>query len=299
MSNNDKRTSETIIFNLKEKPLSPNDKQGFLTVVGGGGADLGKSAPVGQSIEIGRSKNCGLALVDLHVSSRHARLWLSEQGSYLLEDLGSSNGTRINHKEVKSRVELVDGDKIFVGKSVIRFAMADAVDLKFHDELAQKVHSDPLTGLDSKHCFDDALEVAVSNAQRTASVLSLLMMDMDGLKAINDTHGHQFGAYAIAETGRIIGQTLGDYGRACRYGGDEFTAKLPGLDKSAAMKIGEEIRQRIDQANLEFERIPLHPTISIGVASYPEDGATIEELINAADQALYRAKRAGKNRVCA
>jgi len=299
MTGNDKRASETIIFNLKDKSLSPDHKQGFLTVVRGGGADLGKSMPVGELIEIGRAKTCGLSLVDMHVSSRHVRLWQSEEGSYLLEDLGSSNGTRINRKEIKSRVALADGDKIQVGKSVIRFFMADAEDLNFHDVLAQKVHRDPLTGLDSKHCFDDALEVAIANARRTDSVLALMMMDMDGLKAINDTHGHLFGAYAIGETGRLIGQILGDDGRACRFGGDEFTAMLPGLRKSAAMKVGEEIRLRIDRANLNFEQIPLHPTISIGVACYPKDGATIEELINAADQALYRAKKAGKNKVCA
>jgi diguanylate cyclase (GGDEF)-like protein len=299
MGNQDKRASETIILKTKDNSLSPNDKQGFLTVVHGGGADLGKSMPVGELIEIGRAKTCGLPLVDMHVSSRHARLRHSDTGSYLLEDLGSANGTRVNHRQLKALTALVDGDKIFVGKSVIRFTMADAVDLKFHDELSQKVHRDPLTGLDSKHCFDDALEVAFSNARRTGSVLSLLMMDMDGLKTINDTHGHLFGAYAIGETGRLLGQIVADDGRACRFGGDEFTAMLPGLDKAAAMHIGEKIRLRVDQASFVLDSTPLHPTISIGVACYPEDGATLEELIRAADRALYRAKRAGKNRVCA
>lgn len=298
MANRDKRASGTIIIENKEETPSPNDKQGFLTVVGGGGADLGKSMPVGELIEIGRAQDCGLSLVDMHVSSRHARL-SREGSSYVLEDIGSANGTRINQRPLKPQAVLADGDKIFVGKSVIRFTMADAVDLKFHDELALKVHRDPLTGLDSKPSFDDALEVAFGSARRTHAVLSLLMMDMDGLKAINDTHGHLFGAYAIGETGRLIGRILGDDGRACRFGGDEFTAMLPNLGKSAAMIIGEEIRRRIDQADLDIDEISLHPTISIGVASYPEDGTTVEELINAADRALYRAKHAGKNRICA
>jgi len=293
------RANETLIFKPAETSQSGHDKQGFVTVIRGGGADLGKSMPVGQGLEIGRSDTCGLTLVDRLVSSRHARVVHTRDGRYLLEDLGSTNGTRLNRKDLDAPTELLEGDKIFLGKSVLRFTMADAMDLTFHEELRQIVHTDPLTGLEAKHCFDDALEAAFAAAERAGSELALLMMDMDGLKAINDRHGHLFGSFVIAETGRLLGRLLAGRGRVCRFGGDEFIAMFPGLRKLEALHVGEELRRALEQAPLEKDGIPLHPTLSIGVAGFPEDGASVIALVDAADRALYRAKRAGKNRVCA
>jgi len=297
MKDKQRRPSETLIISHEELTLPPHDKQGVLTVIRGADADLGRSMAVGQELCIGRSESCDLTLGDMQVSSRHARVVLGDQGRYVLEDLGSTNGTRINRKVIDTRTELLEGDKIFVGKTVLRFTMADAIDLVYHDEIKQLVQQDPLTGLESKRCFDDALRTAFISAGRRGSVLSVLMMDMDGLKAINDSHGHLFGAFAIAETGRLIGRLLKGRGRACRFGGDEFTALLPDLARREAFDIAEEIRQRLEQAGLEMDGIPLRPTLSIGVACFPEDGPTVEALIDAADRALYRAKRKGKNRV--
>jgi len=292
------RASETMIFTPRESPITSGDKEGFLTVIRSSGVDLGKSQQVKGSLDIGRSKSCGLELVDMQVSSRHARVLHDQDGAYRLEDLGSTNGTRLNHRVVTGPVELVEGDKIFVGQTVIRFFMADAMDLSFHSELSQMVHTDELTGLEAKRCFDDALEIAFAQAHRSREEFSLLMIDMDGLKAINDTHGHLFGAYVIGETGRLIGKVLGSRGRACRFGGDEFMVMLPGVDKPVAAGVAEELRSALEHAGLTMEGVALRPTLSVGVGSYPEDGASIERLIDAADRAMYRAKRSGKNRVC-
>jgi diguanylate cyclase (GGDEF)-like protein len=300
VANDDKdrdRHSETMIFMPGDPSIPPTQKQAFLTVVRGCGADLGQNQPIAEALVVGRGKECGLCLLDMQVSSRHARITLRPDGCYVLEDLGSTNGTRINGKALHGSWELLEGDKIFLGESVLRFAMADAMDLGYHHELSQLVRIDALTGLDSKRCFDDALSIALTQACRKKLSLSVLMMDMDGIKPINDTYGHLFGAHAIGETGRLIARVLHDSGRACRFGGDEFTAMLPGLDKAAAVKVGEEIRRLLEEARLEKDGIRLQPTISIGAASYPEDGETVLALIDAADRALYRAKRAGKNRV--
>lgn len=300
MDGNDKnrdRGSETLIFKPGERSIHPQQKQAFITVIRGGGSDLGQNEPIAEAIEIGRGEGCGLCLMDMQVSSRHARISVREDGCYVLEDLGSTNGTRLNGQPLREGWELVEGDKIFIGETVLRFTMADAMDQRYHDKLSQLVRVDPLTGLESKHCFDDALNIALAHARRARTLLSVLMMDMDGIKAINDTHGHLFGAHAIREAGMLIARILYDRGRACRFGGDEFTAMLPGHDKRDAMQVGEEIRRQLEQANLEKDGVSLRPTISIGVASYPEDGDQVLELIDAADQALYRAKAAGKNRV--
>jgi diguanylate cyclase (GGDEF)-like protein len=125
----------------------------------------------------------------------------------------------------------------------------------------------------------------------------MLMMDMDGVKQINDTYGHLFGAHVIGEAGRIIARVIDGKGRACRFGGDEFSAFLPGVDLDAAMKIAEQIRQTVDTAGMVKDEIPLHPTISIGVACYPEAGNDSTSLVAIADEALYRAKDLGKNTV--
>ena len=130
---------------------------------------------------------------------------------------------------------------------------------------------------------------------RNSRPLSLLMMDMDGLKKINDTHGHLFGAYAIGETGKLIARVIGGTGQACRFGGDEFSAFLPAHDIEAATAVAEQIRLAIETAGLEKDGIALKPTISIGVAAYPETGEKPLELVASADGALYRAKALGKN----
>jgi two-component system, cell cycle response regulator len=124
-----------------------------------------------------------------------------------------------------------------------------------------------------------------------------LMMDLDGIKPINDTHGHLFGAYVIGESGRVIGRVLDKRGFASRFGGDEYIAALPGDTLEASRAIGEEIRAAIGAFPFEREGVPLRPGISVGVAAFPENASDAEGLLKCADEALYRAKRAGKNRV--
>jgi diguanylate cyclase (GGDEF)-like protein len=139
------------------------------------------------------------------------------------------------------------------------------------------------------------LEFALEAAKRGSDSLAILMMDMDGVKRINDTHGHLFGAHAIGETGRLIKRELGEKGRACRFGGDEFSAFLPGHDLDEALAIAERIRVAVQNGGIVKDGVALVPTISIGLASYPESGETLLELITRADEALYRAKRRGRN----
>jgi two-component system, cell cycle response regulator len=141
------------------------------------------------------------------------------------------------------------------------------------------------------------LRLATQAATETRRPLALLMMDMDGVKAINDTHGHHMGAFAIAEVGRLIDQELSRIGRSCRFGGDEFMAFLPGASRKDGCAIAERIRKRVEEHHFEHDGIVVRPTISIGVAVLPDDAQTGEELAKRADEALYRAKAQGKNRV--
>ncbi len=269
-------------------------KRAFLTVIRGR-ADLGVHAFIDGRAVIGRDPSCEFPLLDHRVSRRHATIMTVGDDRYLIQDLGSTNGTRVGGSLLAGPHPLQDGEKILLGETVIRFSLADEIDINYQSEIAMLVGTDPLTGLPSKRRFDEALEFALEAAKQSSGWLAVLMMDMDGVKQINDTHGHLFGAHAIGEAGRWIARVLGSQGRACRFGGDEFSAFMPGHDLSSALAIAEKIRSAVETAAMEKDGIPLEPTISIGVACYPESGNELLDLISRSDEALYRAKTRGKN----
>jgi len=271
--------------------------KGYLTVIRGSNHDLGRYAVIEGSVSIGRGVDVDLRLQDNGVSRHHVRIDRREDGSYLLLDQGSMNGTHVGGEAVTDPRPLRDGDKIFLGETVLRFALADDLDLGYQTEVAQIVGQDPLTGLESKRRFDDALAYALESSRATGAPVAMLMMDMDGVKGINDSHGHLFGAHVIGETGRILARHLGRNGHACRFGGDEFCAFLPGQDKSAAHLTAEAVRKAVEQAGMQKDGIALAPTLSVGVATFPADANDPTRLLACADAALYRAKAAGKNRV--
>lgn len=272
-------------------------RKGCLTVIQGRADDLGKHLVLGRRAVVGRGTDCDLALKDFGASRRHCEIAAEGNAVFVVRDLGSTNGTRVGGATLKRPTPLRDGEKIRVGTTVLRFTLADEIDLQYAGQVGHLLTTDALTGLQSKRVFDDALEHALLAAGRLGHKLSLLMMDLDGIKAINDTNGHLFGAYAIQQAGKIIAGVLGTAGEACRFGGDEFTAFLPGMDRAAARVVAEQIRHSLEHAGLEKDSRSLEPTISIGVACFPDDAADLTNLTAAADEALYRAKAAGKNRV--
>lgn len=298
-SKRDRERTQTIQFNSKAQCAESNDGtcQAFLTVIRGGAADLGTTVEIGSRVRIGRDPKCELSLNDAGVSWRHAKITFSEDGTYLIEDSGSTNGTRVEGRPLDKAHVLEDGKKIFIGETVVRFQLADEMEADFQKEVAHIVGTDSLTGLESKRSFDDAMDAALALARGNGLVLTVMMMDMDGIKQINDTHGHLFGAYCIAEAGKIIGKVLGSAGHACRWGGDEFSVFVPGMNRKEALIMAEAVRDAIDTANLIKDGVALHPTISIGIACFPDDEEKVVDLIAAADRALYRAKDLGKNRV--
>ena len=262
------------------------------------GADIGKRhALPATGLVIGRDPQAaGLVLVDPAVSARHCVVEVdADTGAFRVSDLGSRNGTFVNGEKVDER-SLVEGDKIFVGETVLRFSFQDEIEEKFHDKIDVLMNVDALTGLLVKRAFDLELARAFEGATRAGSRLSLLMMDLDKLKSINDVRGHQMGSLCIAEVGKIILQELAGVGRGCRYGGDEFLAFLEGgLD--AAQAVAERIRARVDGYEFVRDGVRVSTTISIGAAELADGLPTPDHLLQLADEALYRAKHAGRNRV--
>jgi two-component system cell cycle response regulator len=245
---------------------------------------------------LGRDPSNDLVLTDAGVSWHHARV--EDRGdSWAVVDLGSTNGTFVNRSRVSERV-LRPSDKLRLGRTVLRFEVQDVLEQAYGELMERMLTIDDLSGLYLRRKFDAELELLLLAAREQKRPVGLLVMDLDGIKPINDTHGHLFGAYVIGEAGRVIGQVIRERGVGSRFGGDEFLAALREADVGAAAVVGREILQAIGAHHFEREGIVLRPGISIGVASFPESAPDAATLFQKADEALYRAKRGGKNRVC-
>jgi diguanylate cyclase (GGDEF)-like protein len=259
------------------------------------GQKVGERVQVIANVQIGRTPELELVLPDPGVSSRHA--FIEDRGdAFVLIDLGSTNGTFVNGRRV-TECAMSHGDKLLFGQTVVRFEVQDETDEAYTEAVAQRLHVDELTGLYQRSRFDTELELLVARARRERLPLTLLVMDLDGVKGINDTHGHLFGAYTISECGKLIGRLLQPPAIACRFGGDEYIAALPHCDLEAAVAHAERIRTSIASYSFVYDGIALRPGISIGVAELFGQVKTADALFRLADAALYKAKRAGKNRV--
>ncbi|MBT8491540.1 MAG: diguanylate cyclase [Deltaproteobacteria bacterium] len=273
-------------------------RSGWLLVVQGAEVDLGRHVLCDHPITVGRDPDVDLPLSDGSISRAHCSIERDpETGRYVVVDLGSTNGTTVNGTTVKGRLALTEGDKVFLGASVLRFSFADAVDLQYQERVEEMVTTDPLTGLATKRQYDSTFSAAAQRAERDGSPLTVLVADMDGLKQINDTHGHEMGGFAITEIATLMKKVFGSHGELCRFGGDEFVGCFPGLDREQARSLADRLRLDINDHHFTRGGIEVSPTISVGLATYPGDTSEPNELFTIADRAMYKAKRRGRNRV--
>jgi diguanylate cyclase (GGDEF)-like protein len=156
---------------------------------------------------------------------------------------------------------------------------------------------DSLTDLYNRAFLFNAVEREIQRSRRFKRGFCLLMMDLDGLKSINDRYGHYHGDVILRAVAGIIREGGRSVDVAARYGGDEFVALLPETDPGGAYVVAEKIRQGVSELVVEASGQQVTTSLSIGVVSYPEDGQTADELMIAADEAMYLSKRLGKNRV--
>jgi diguanylate cyclase (GGDEF)-like protein len=159
------------------------------------------------------------------------------------------------------------------------------------DQVGRMAHTDALTGLANRRVFEEALAREVARAQRSEEPVSLVMFDIDHFKAVNDTFGHQLGDEVLRVVGRVLAEACRDADLPARYGGEEFAVLLPACAPREAFRVAERLRAAVTGAEL-----PVPLTVSAGVAGIPANAATADELLRAADSALYSAKRTGRDR---
>ena len=198
---------------------------------------------------------------------------------------------------------LSDDDDGFLSRIDIIEAAAEQLsmalsNLSLRERLRLQSIRDPLTGLFNRRYLEESGARELARCERRGLPLSLMMLDIDHFKAFNDVHGHAGGDALLARFGTLLAEHSRGEDIACRYGGEEFTLILPEAPAEAALQRAEAIRAAVEAMRVEHmgRELP-QVTVSIGVATFPADGQDPESLLQAADQALYRAKREGRNRV--
>jgi two-component system cell cycle response regulator len=247
---------------------------------------------------IGRSDDAAIRVRDEGVSRRHAKL-VREGTETWLEDMKSANGTRLNAEPIVRSI-LRDGDKIHIGeKTILKFSNSDALEESFHKAMYEAAVRDGMTRAYNKRHFLERLASESAYARRHQSALSLLMLDVDHFKKVNDNHGHPAGDYVLTTLGQVLMATVRVEDLVARYGGEEFAVLCRGTPLANALLLAERLRRSVEAHPFAYreQRIPV--TISVGLSECSASAQSAQELIGEADTALYDAKRSGRNRVVA
>ncbi|HOE97498.1 MAG TPA: GGDEF domain-containing protein [Candidatus Sumerlaeota bacterium] len=256
-----------------------------------------------RELILGRDLMCDIALHDSRCSRRHARMVYENFNDPVasplvrVHDLDSTNGTFVNGTRVSDHL-LQDRDKILIGSSVIGFFLRDESELAVDQRLFQLASQDPLTGLSNRGVFDVEIKQEFDRAIRYGRRLALVMFDIDHFKRFNDTYGHPVGDFVLRELAALIQTKVRGNDICTRYGGEEFAIILPETSREGALIQAERLREAVEHHSFERDGHTLTLTISVGIASIDGGYRSAEEMINAADRALYSAKAGGRNKVC-
>jgi len=254
----------------------------------------------GEVVVVGRDDSAGLILGDSSVSRRHAKLTCGEDGSLVVEDLGSTNGTAVNGLPI-DRSELRPGDHLEVGAVSLRLDLLSIEEVGHLATVVARLESqsrDPLTRLLTRTWLEDDLPGMLGRATGSMGPPAVLFLDLDHFKQINDTHGHGVGDDVLVAVARLVMLGVRDGDPCVRFGGEEIAVFLEGASLAAGLDVAERIRRAIAGHDWGRTAPGLQVTVSVGVATWVP-GEPWRGWVGRADQALYRAKHAGRNRVIA
>jgi diguanylate cyclase (GGDEF)-like protein len=259
---------------------------------------LGKRFVLEQSpMRAGRGADSQIVLDGDSVSRRHCH-FESRAESWFVVDDGSTNGTYVNDDQISSAHRLDNGDRIKVGPTIFKYLSGTDVESQYHEEIYRLTIMDGLTQTFNKRYLYEALEREIIRARRHTRDLAVLMFDIDHFKKINDEHGHLAGDFVLKELARVVQGRIRRDELVARYGGEEFVVMLPETALDGARQLGETLRSKVAENKFVFQAETISVTISIGCANLVDADKSATELLKRADELLYEAKRAGRNRVC-
>jgi two-component system cell cycle response regulator len=289
----EQETRVTRISSLQER-LSA-DSQSCLVQIHG--PNLGKNYALdAEEFTIGRDEKNNI-FVDLdNVSRRHAII-RTRQGRSYVQDLGSTNGTYLNDQEVLEETALRSGDFVKVGGAIFKFLSGGNIETLYHEEIYQLTIVDGLTQINNKRFLVEFLEREIGRCHRYSRALSLIMIDVDHFKNVNDTHGHIAGDFVLRELAQRIKQRIRKEECFARYGGEEFAIVMPESGPDNARRFAEKLRTIVADQPFVFEGKEMKVTISLGVADMSAEMTEPAQFLKAADANLYQAKKAGRNQV--
>jgi diguanylate cyclase (GGDEF)-like protein len=261
------------------------------------GRNLGKRRDIEkEGIVIGRADDADIPLDDQSVSRRHVRI-NKQKKDFVIADLGSTNGTYLNDTKIEQATVLHNGDRIKVGTTIFKFICSDDMEAEYFDQLYQYSIRDGLTGLYNKKNLLETLDNEFQRCKRYDRSLTVMMMDLDHFKKVNDTYGHLVGDRVLV----LVAEVLKNYFRTAdfiaRFGGEEFCVILPETPLASAHLTAERIRMAVSNIKLNDNGREITVTISIGLATFGKEMVNFTDLVGQADKMLYKAKEEGRNRV--
>ena len=259
---------------------------------------LGKRFVLDQrTIRVGRGADNQIVLDSDSVSRRHCH-FERRGNSWAVVDDTSMNGTYLNDEHIALESCLTNGDRIKVSSTIFKYLSGTDVESQYHEEIYRMAIIDGLTQAFNKRYLFESLDREIIRARRYARDLSVLMLDIDHFKRINDVHGHLAGDVVLKELARLVSGRIRRDELLARYGGEEFVVMLPETGLDGARVLAESLRSRVEDNKFVFQSDPIAVTISLGCAELNEADFSTLDLLKRADEKLYEAKRTGRNRVC-
>ncbi|GMU61418.1 MAG: hypothetical protein AMXMBFR34_31810 [Myxococcaceae bacterium] len=286
-------TAITVISKIRDQAVS---QSAALVVIHG--EDLGKKYDLSDdALIIGRSSKCDVEVDQDSVSRNHARV--HHDGSrVLVKDLGSTNGTFVNDAQIEGDHRLRNGDLIKIGRTIFKFIASNNIEAAYHDEIYRLTTVDGLTQVSNRRYFEDTLDRELSRCRRYQRSLSMVLVDVDHFKKINDTWGHLAGDAVLKEVATTIRSRIRREDVIARFGGEEFALLLPEIDLKGAVSMAEKVRKLVEKHRFQFDREAIPVTVSAGVAALAKRNEQGAALVKRADEKLYEAKDKGRNKVC-
>jgi two-component system cell cycle response regulator len=290
-------TIVTSLESIYSQKKEPDLKKLYLIVIAGNA--VGEMYQIRkESVEIGRESDCDITIRDVGISRRHARISRSGSADIYIEDLGSTNGTYINGEQIAKKL-LNDGDRIQLGRTtILKFSLSDSLEESFQKKMYESAVRDGLTKTYNRQYFDERLASEFSYAYRHYIPLSVIMVDIDHFKKVNDTYGHPVGDVVLRVLSQTMMKSIRNEDMLSRYGGEEFTILARNTDAQAIITLAERIRVAVESQAIPVSAGIIKITVSAGCATLENRNYhRPEELVAAADEALYHAKKSGRNRV--